>query len=845
MKKVLHILIFLFITNCVLAADVQSKSDSLIALLQEMPEDTNRVKVLNELSSDNMFYYHDQKLTFIKQALILSQKLNYIKGELISLERMAHYYYNVSKYDSSLYYLKMAEKLAKNAIDKTYLTELYENYSLVYLSLAEYYKAIEIGYLALELAIEVNTGIAKGNALARLGIIYLKINNYEKSIEFTEQALTFHTRLNNSFLIDADHYYLGKAYTKLKNKEKAIFHYQIILEKNDVNEDIDLSGNRTYIEGQVLTLKGNFNAAMDKYVEAIELMRKVSTNKMISEVLLNITELWVEMLQNDHSTVFAEESIIKMGYKNFDDFARSSYMTMELSKENDIMVSTLQCLMEYYKLKQNAKEAYKYGNEYIYLKDSLFKLDNAKVIAEQQVYFELKQNEKQIELLNLQNRANEEEIEARQQQQYAYLGSAALLLIVILALRNRIKIIRQGRDLIKAKNDILEKERIKSNQSEKFKEEFLANVSHEIRTPMNAIMGITNILLKNKHTEEQISYLEAMNHSAKNLLVLVNDILDFSKLEAGKMKVLSLPFNPREILNNVYGPLKINADEKEINLKFSVDENVPQTLIGDSKMLQQILFNLVRNGISFTEQGGVELKCSLSGEKCCEGVISYVVKDTGIGIVVEKQDKVLETFVKVYDKKALNYGGSGLELAIIKQMVELQGGNIRLESTPSEGTTFYLEIPYKLMFGEEYINKKADENDTLLDLSGISILLVEDNEFNVMVAQEELNSSIEEAKIDIAVNGKMAVKKIIENNYDVILMDVQMPEMNGYDATKIIRKLQNSKAKTPIIAMTANNMQQEIDNCYKAGMNEYISKPFDTLELLGKIRKLTVNNSIP
>jgi len=309
------------------------------------------------------------------------------------------------------------------------------------------------------------------------------------------------------------------------------------------------------------------------------------------------------------------------------------------------------------------------------------------------------------------------------------------------------------------------------------------------------------------------------------------------------MKVLSLPFNPHEVLNDVYGPLKIDANKKEIYLKFSVNENVPQALVGDSKMLHQILNNLVRNGISFTEEGSVELSCSFSEIKNNIGVFSFIVKDTGIGIISEKQDKILETFVKVYDKKALNYGGSGLELAIIKQMIELQGGTIRLESAPSEGTTFYLEIPYKLLLGEEYANKKQDESDIILDLSGISILLVEDNEFNVMVACGELNSSEEEVKIDVAGNGILAVEKVKENDYDVILMDVQMPEMNGLDATKIIRKLNNSKAKVPIIAMSANNMQQEIDNCFKAGMNEYISKPFDTLELLGKIRKLTVNNN--
>ncbi len=485
------------------------------------------------------------------------------------------------------------------------------------------------------------------------------------------------------------------------------------------------------------------------------------------------------------------------------------------------------------------KSAFTHANEYISLKDSLYQLDNAILIAEQQVFFENEQQEKRIELLNFQNKANQEKIKSRQQQQYAYLGSVALLLIVIIALRSRIRTIRQGKDLLQERNNLLEKAKIKSNQSEKFKEQFLANVSHEIRTPMNAIVGITNILLKNKHLEEQEKYLGAMNHSAKNLLVLLNDILDLSKLEAGKMKVLNKPFNLRDIIKSINNAVKSKAIEKGLELIISIDKNAPSTLIGDPKMLHQILTNLVLNGIAFTREGSVELECSLSNIKNGKGVISYVVKDTGIGIVYEKQEKILETFVKVYDKAKLNYGGSGLELAIIKQMVELQGGNIRLESKPSVGTTFFLEIPYTLTI-EDIPEETADNTDTIIDLTGISILLVDDNEFNIMVAKEELESSIKDVNIELAGDGSIAVEKMKENKFDIILMDVQMPVMNGYEATKAIRKFNNSKSNIPIIAMTANNMQQEIDNCLNVGMDEYIPKPFDTNELLGKISKLMV-----
>lgn len=839
MIRTFLILIVLCVTLNVPIIGMESKSDSIITLLQDMPDDTSQLKVLITLTSNDVIYDQHKKLIFIKELLALSKKLNHNNGKLISLERLAHYYYLENKLDSALYYFKIADEAAEQSSDKTYLTILYSKYSLAYLSIAKYYKSIELGYYSLELAKQSNNDIAMGAALATLGNIYLKISNYPKSIEYTERALHYHTQLNNLFEINENHYVLGKAFCKINNKKKALFHFQTIL-NNQLSDNLEPKGSIIYLQGQVLALKGNYNGAMDRFETAIELMRNTNNNRRVTEVLLNIIEMYVEIIRNGQSTSFTDNSINRMGFRNFEEFARSSYKTMKEWNENDIRISTLLSLMEYYRIKQDMKQAYEYGNEYISLKDSLYKIDNAKAIAEQQFYFELDQNEKQIELLNLQNNANEEKIKAIKQQQYAYLGSVVLLIIIILVIRSRIKMTRRVRDLLKTKNKILERERIKSNLSEKFKEEFLANVSHEIRTPMNAIMGITNILLKNKHTEEQTPYLEAMNSSSKDLLVLVNDILDLSKLEAGKMNVLQLPFNPREIINSIYDNLIGKAAEKGIVLKISVGEDIPNTIIGDSKMLHQILINLLRNGISFTDQGSVELKCNLAENLGNEGILRFIVLDTGAGIIHEKQEKILNTFVKVYDKNAINYDGSGLELAIIKQMVELQGGKIRLKSAPAIGTTFFVEIPYKFP-GKEYVVENLNEIESSFDLNATTILLVEDNEFNIMVAKEELETTIEKVKIDVAENGSIAIEKIKTNEYDIILMDVQMPKMNGYEATKFIRNLEGSKSNIPIIAMTANNTRQEIQNCYKAGMDEYISKPFDTSELIEKIRKLIVS----
>lgn len=483
------------------------------------------------------------------------------------------------------------------------------------------------------------------------------------------------------------------------------------------------------------------------------------------------------------------------------------------------------------------KVAYYHLHQLKKLKDSILTIEKQLILEEMNSVLNTKLTESQIELLNSQNAANEEKLKARYFQQFLYFGGAGLLALIILALWSRIRIIRRTRDLVRAKNKQLVKEKIRAENSEKFRQSFLANVSHEIRTPLNAIMGISKILTKNKHTEDQKKYLDVMYLASKELLVLINDILDLSKLEAGKVEIIKASFYPKDIVDDIVHHLNHRAISKNINLVNVWDDKIPEVLIGDSKKLKQVLYNLIRNGITFTEKGNVELTTTLVNQNDKNLLLKFVVKDSGIGIVKEKQESVLKTFVKVDEKESLNYDGSGLELPIVSQILELQGGTINLESEPGKGSTFTIEIPYDLD-----LNYKPKLNGAHrpanIEFDGISILLVEDTEFNVMVAEAELNSVIKDLKMDVATNGKIAVEMMKKNKYDLILMDIQMPVMNGYEATKIIRRFSGSKKNIPIIAMTANDIQQEIDKCFESGMDAYVPKPFDSKELSNKISRL-------
>jgi signal transduction histidine kinase/ActR/RegA family two-component response regulator len=448
--------------------------------------------------------------------------------------------------------------------------------------------------------------------------------------------------------------------------------------------------------------------------------------------------------------------------------------------------------------------------------------------------FEEEGRERELELLNATVAANQEKISLQHSQQIIIIIFAFLLVIVGFGLRNRIRVIRRTKAKLEEINQQLEDEKKRAEKSERFKEKFLTNVSHEIRTPMNAIMGITNLLIKKKHYKDQETYLEAMSISAKHLLGLINAILDLSKLEAGKVNLEESVFSIDEICNSIHDELKQAYSRKGLYFKISVDKKIPEFLKGDTKMLYQVLNPLCRNGIEFCESGGIYLMAKLIGLTEKMAIIGFTVKDTGVGIRKEFHNKLFSQLIGEVEFDKQQIESSGLELVLIKQMIELQGGSISIDSQPGRGTTFYFEIPYSIS-DKAQKQESPKKTEPATKVSGLNILLVEDNEFNIMVAQDELQSAIENVAVDVAVNGKIAVEKVKANDYDIVLMDVQMPVMNGYEATAAIRKIAGPKSQIPIIAMTANIMNTEVAKCFESGMNGYIPKPFDTKKLIEEL----------
>ena len=396
------------------------------------------------------------------------------------------------------------------------------------------------------------------------------------------------------------------------------------------------------------------------------------------------------------------------------------------------------------------------------------------------------------------------------------------------------------RERVREKTKELEAQKERAEYSERVKEQFLANMSHEIRTPMNAILGVTRLLLEKEPRTDQLKYLNAIKHASDNLLVIINDILDLSKIEAGKINFERIGFNLRDEILSVIDTIKVNADDKNLTLNYEIDDAVPKIISGDPYRLSQILLNLVGNAIKFTEKGGVTIKVASVMNDGNNMELLFSVTDTGIGIAKDKLDYIFDMFTQETSSTTRKFGGSGLGLAICKKLVELQGGSIHVESEPGKGSVFSFRIKYKIE-KNQHITETANADKPIIknNLKGIRILLAEDNEFNQMVAVDTLESAIEDVKVDIAKNGKEAVDMIQINNYDIVLMDIQMPEMDGHEATKMIRSSHDNKINAiPIIAMTASVIKAEVDKCFESGMNEFVGKPFSVDELMEKISKM-------
>lgn len=371
------------------------------------------------------------------------------------------------------------------------------------------------------------------------------------------------------------------------------------------------------------------------------------------------------------------------------------------------------------------------------------------------------------------------------------------------------------------------------------KQQFLSNMSHEIRTPMNAIIGFTKVVLKTDLTAKQKEYLTAIKMSGDSLIVLINDILDLAKVDAGKMTFEQTPFKLSQSIAAMLHLFETKIQEKNLSLTKVYDPQIPEVLVGDPVRLHQIIINLVSNAVKFTSTGKITVNVRLLDSDDDEKVtIEFAVSDTGIGIPGDKIQHIFENFHQATSGTSRLYGGTGLGLAIVKQLVESQGGTVQVKSKIDEGSTFSFTLNFQKTKDKAVLVPEILELDR--EVKNIKVLVVEDMALNQLLMKTLLDDF--GFGRDIAENGKIAIEKLQTQKYDIILMDLQMPEMNGFEATKHIRNIMRSNI--PIIALTADVTTVDLEKCKEVGMNDYIAKPVDERLLFSKILGLVKKTTL-
>lgn len=801
LKKILFIgLIFLFVE----AKSQKINIDSLTRVIQSDATDTLRVQALLDIG----FYYRDSPpdsgFHYAKKALELSEAIQYDKGISLSNLLMGMSSHDLGDYQNSINYLRLSAELAKDANDdKTYARAL-NSIGMSQLRLAQYDQGLNSLIQALRIRQELGDSIDIAGTMNNIGMIYSEISQPQEALSYYFKVLDIRKKLKHHMGIAQTLNNIAIIYEKNKEYDKAL---EIYLRALHLCDSIGERFGQSLITGNIAGIYGQkkqYEASKKYYFKAIELQTKVGNR-------LGLV------------TAYSGLSNVFLGEGDFENSKKYAELSLSLSKPSGLKEEIRDMYYNLYKIaksERNIEDIITYSELYFAYHDSLnnenMKSAITRIKAQTEFEDKLKETEKNNKL----------QLEQQQYQLSFFIWAFILALVIVL-----IFVINRGR---------LKKARDLAEAASLSKSEFLSNMSHEIRTPLNAVIGFTDILTRERLSNEQMNYAKTANESAKTLLGVVNDILDYSKIEAGKIEIERHPFSLIDLKHQLRSVVSYQAQEKKLALQFIAHKELPARIWSDEIRLRQVLVNLLSNAIKFTHQGSVSLKIDLLRQIDQHHVqLRFSVIDTGIGIAPADQKKIFDAFMQADVSTTRKYGGTGLGLSICNKLLGLLGTSLRLESELNKGTIFYFDL-ILMKDGEETINIQEFNVDQLsteevqlktlepkLQSSGKKILISEDNPVNMLLAKTLIRDFLPTSEIIGAVSGVECFELYKIHQPDLVLMDVQMPEMNGYQTTELIRGYEknNQLKKTPIVAISAGTSSIERDNCIKSGMNDFLSKP--------------------
>jgi len=774
----------------------------------------------------------------------MKKKLLIVLLLLVSIYGPAQRFQKINKLESLLNSETDLKKLVSGCYE---LSILYES--------SNPEKAMENALRSLTISKSLQDNVGIVNAYNQIGLLELNFAQYQAALDAHYSALRKNEQTKDQKGVSLSNLFIGQVYQEKGEFQIAEGFYKASLEiAKKINCSLCLSKCNSRL-GDLSYVQGKENLSLQYYLVALQAISLTNNIEELAEVNKNVGFLHKNAKRNDlalehylkslsdfertnnkekQSVLCFEIGVIYQAENEFDLallYMKTSLGLAEKTGLKAYIKKGYENLANVYEKSDDHKLAYEYLKYYLAIKDT-------REISELEAQLDIENKNQEIMLLN-----KEKQFKAQELKNKSFVTNIILLVFFVVivlavflffALKQKNKINRQ----LKIANE-------DANRSRMDKEEFFAYTSHEIRTPLNAVVGVSRLLGETDLNPDQQKYLRTINSSAQNILFLVNDVLDLSKIESGTIELETVGFSIQEIVSDLINSLDFKLREKNVSLISRLDGNIPSVLVGDPHRINQIILNLVDNAIKFTEDGEICITINLTHETEKSISILFEISDTGIGIRRSRLDTVFDSFKQETTKTTRQYGGTGLGLAITKNLIQLMNSKIHLESTYGEGSRFSFEL--ELMKSKNITLSDGVLNNSASPLRDIKVLVVDDNTLNREIFFDLINNYKNNVEVEMADDGKMALLKVKQSNYDIILMDIQMPIMNGYEATRQIRKLKSSKASTPIIAMTAHVLDGVAEKCNEAGMNDYISKPIN-LTILNQIikrhvKKSTVNGS--